>query len=237
MHPELARLLELQEKDFALLDVDKRLQALLDERDSLDKERDRSLGAVQDLGARVKAARKQRETLEGRIEGLRAIQESRRGRMEQVKTAREAQALTTELEIARAALAREEGEWLRQAEAVTLLEQQQVEAERAAGALEEEQRVQRDGLAAREAELMAERDRARADRETVAAAVERNHLMRYDRLRGARHTLVVVALHGAACGACYTAVPTSRRSQIRSGLLLDGCEACGVILYSSDDEA
>ncbi len=60
--------------------------------------------------------------------------------------------------------------------------------------------------------------------------------MRYDRLRGARQSLVVVAMHGAACGACYTAVPTSRRSQIRAGLLLDGCEAGGVILYSSDDE-
>ncbi len=165
MHPELARLLELQEKDFTLLDVDKRVQAVLDERHSLDKERDRSLGASRDLATRVIAARKQREALEARIEGLRAIQESRRGRMEQVKTAREAQALTSELETARAALAREEGEWLRQAEAVTRLEQQQTEAEQAAQALEEEQRVQREGLAAREAELQAERDAALTQRE------------------------------------------------------------------------
>ena len=237
MHPELARLLELQEKDLELLEVDKRLQALLDERDSLDKERDRSAGSARDLAVRVIAARKKREALESRIEGLRAIQESRRGRMEQVKTARQAQALTTELEIARAALAREEGEWLRQAEEVTRLEQQQAEAEQTTGVLEEEQRVQREGLAAREAELLAERDRALADRAVVSSAVEPTHLMRYDRLRGVRQSLVVVAMHGTACGACYTAVPTSRRSQIRSGLLLDGCEACGVILYSSDDEA
>ena len=39
---------------------------------------------------------------------------------------------------------------------------------------------------------------------------------------------------GGACGACYTAVPLNRRSQIRSGAVLDGCEACGVILYPAE---
>jgi mono/diheme cytochrome c family protein len=33
------------------------------------------------------------------------------------------------------------------------------------------------------------------------------------------------------CGACHTAVPLNRRSQIRSGTVVDGCEACGAILY------
>jgi predicted nucleic acid-binding Zn-ribbon protein len=45
---------------------------------------------------------------------------------------------------------------------------------------------------------------------------------------------VVVPLRGDACGACFTAVPRNRRSQIRSGALLDGCEACGVILYAAE---
>ena len=59
-------------------------------------------------------------------------------------------------------------------------------------------------------------------------------LARYDRIRsGTKRGPVVVALHGNACGACYTAVPMSRRSHIRAGLLLDGCEACGVILYAA----
>ena len=45
---------------------------------------------------------------------------------------------------------------------------------------------------------------------------------------------VVVPLSGGACGACYTAVPINRRSQIRSRRLLDGCEVCGAILYPPD---
>jgi predicted nucleic acid-binding Zn-ribbon protein len=58
--------------------------------------------------------------------------------------------------------------------------------------------------------------------------------MRYDRLRRARAQSVVVPLSGDACGACFTAVPRNRRSQIRAGMLLEGCEACGVILYSAE---
>ena len=60
-----------------------------------------------------------------------------------------------------------------------------------------------------------------AAREDAARAVERSILARYDRLRSVRTDAVVVALHGDACGACFTAVPRNRRAQIRAGLLLD----------------
>jgi predicted nucleic acid-binding Zn-ribbon protein len=58
-------------------------------------------------------------------------------------------------------------------------------------------------------------------------------LQRYDKLRGSsQRTEVVVALAGPACGACFTQVPMSRRSLIRSGV--ESCENCGVILYSAE---
>ena len=60
--------------------------------------------------------------------------------------------------------------------------------------------------------------------------------MRYDRLWTSRTTTVVVALRGDACGACYTAVPRNRRSQIRAGTHIEGCEACGVILYPANGD-
>ena len=42
---------------------------------------------------------------------------------------------------------------------------------------------------------------------------------------------VVVPLVGGTCGACHTSIPLNRRSQIRSGAIIDGCEGCGAILY------
>ena len=88
------------------------------------------------------------------------------------------------------------------------------------------------GIAVKQA-LMTEVDLARS---ASAAQVERGLLLRYDRLWSSRSTTVVVALRGDACGACFTAIPRNRRSQIRAGTHIDGCEACGVILYPAEGE-
>ena len=37
------------------------------------------------------------------------------------------------------------------------------------------------------------------------------------------------------CG-CHTSVPLNRRSQIRSGAVIDGCEVCGAILYPPEPD-
>lgn len=237
MHPDLATLLDLQEKDLALLDVDRRLQAALDEHDALDQELARRHRAREVLQERVTAIAKEREALETRIESLRAIQEARRGRMEHVKTAREAQALTTELDMARSIIAREEGEWLKLADQVSRLEHEVRQAGEAAAAVEVEQEMPRTGLAERETALQAEREAILAERDAIARRVGAPLLARYERLRSVRATAVIVAMHGTACGACHTAVPMSRRNQIRSATLIEGCEGCGVLLYYAENGA
>lgn len=232
MNPDLEKLLDLQAKDVALLDVDQRLLAVGTEEAALDAAAGRARAEVESVGrAVVETTRRQRE-LESRIEGYRTLQERRRGRMEQVRGAREAQALMTEMEMSRAVLLKEEGEWLKVAEQL-----QALEARLAAGqaALEEvvaSQEAARADLAARVEALAAEREAALQAREASAAALEKPLRMRYDRLRANRQGDVVVAVRGVACGACFTAVPMSRRGQVRSGLLVEGCEACGVILYA-----
>lgn len=233
MHPDLEHLLDLQNKDLALLEVDTRLQGLLDEVSALDAEIGRAGTQLEDLRRSLQAGTKRREDIEAKVEGLRVLQERRRQRLELAKTGRELQALTSELELARSVLAKEEGEWFRAMEATNDLQRRVGEAEASIEELRGTQTTQREELAARIAEVEAEREAARAARKASAAAVAKPLLMRYDRLRSNRRNDVVVALRGDACGACFTAVPMSRRSHIRAGLLLDGCEACGVILYST----
>jgi predicted nucleic acid-binding Zn-ribbon protein len=86
----------------------------------------------------------------------------------------------------------------------------------------------------RRAVLQAERDAARDQREATAALVDKPLRSRYDRLRRTRTTEVVVPLVGGACGGCHTTIPLNRRSQIKAGAVIDGCEACGAILYPSE---
>lgn len=235
MATDLERLLDLQNKDLALLEVDLRLRGLLEKVDSLDAEVASARLALEESRKAHAAGTRRREEVEAKVDGLRVLQDRRRQRLDLVKTPRELQALTSELELSRSVLAKEEAEWFRVSEAVNALEQQVREAERRVEELGGGQAGAREDLAAQIAVVEAERAAAQAERRASAEEITRPLLLRYDRLRGARQTRVVVALRGDACGACHTAVPMSRRSHIRAGML-DGCEACGVILYAADSE-
>jgi predicted nucleic acid-binding Zn-ribbon protein len=232
MHPDLEKLLDLQTKDLALLEVDLELRTLLDEVAALDAEVERSRQELETARKTAAAGAKRRDELEAKVEGLRVLQERRRQRVEMAKTSRELQALGSELELARSVLAKEEAEWFRAAEqANELAAKVDAAAARVADA-ESAQAPAREEIAGKQQEVEVRRAQAHAERRSCAELIARPLLARYDRLRSVRSSEVVVALRGDACGACFTAVPMSRRSHIRAGLLLDGCEACGVILYA-----
>jgi predicted nucleic acid-binding Zn-ribbon protein len=236
MHAELSKLLDLQTKDLTLLDADVRLKAILDEVARLDAEVETGRRDIAVARKRLEDGVKKREDLETRIEGFRSIQDKRRQRLETAKGAREAQAVMTEVETARSVLAKEEGDWVRTAEGVHDLERTMKAVEDRVAAMETAQVAERERLSTEQAAIETERDAAKAARDGSAAAIERSIRARYDRLRSARTVAVVVPLRGEACGACYTSVPRNRRTQIRAGLLLDNCEACGVILFAEDSE-
>ena len=235
MHPELVKLLDVQAKDLALREVDLRLDAVLAEGEALDQAvRKGKEGA--DLARRVAVeAAKRRDELEAKIESYRKMQERRRLKLETVRGAKEATVAMAEIDLARSVLAKEEGDWVRLADSVTAMEAAATLAESAVVELHETQIPLRAAVAERRAALESERAAALQAREAVAVRVEKTLRQRYDRLRTSRSPTVVVPLAGAACSACYTTVPLNRRSQIRAGALIDWCEACGVLLYASED--
>lgn len=234
MHPDVVQLLELQDKDLALLEVDTRLAAVLVEAEKLDAALQQvAIKAEASRAAAVDAARK-RDELEAKVESYRRIQDRRRQRLEISRPTKEAASLMAELDLSRSVLAKEEGEWAKAGDQAIDLA---AAADQAVQAIEEARQAQgpeREALAQRQEALEAERALALAARDGAAAPVEKSLRQRYERLRGSRSTRVVVALDGVACGACYTAVPLNRRSQIRAGERVDWCEACGVILYATE---
>ena len=235
MHPDLEKLLVLQAKDLDLLEVDLELRALLDQVASLDADLERGRQEAEAARRAAAAGVKRREDVEAKVEGLRVLQERRRQRLEMAKTARELQALGSELELARSVLAKEEAEWFRAAEQANDLAARADAAAARVAEAEAAQQPAREEIDARQKEVQVRREAAQAERRSAAESVAGPLLARYDRLRSVRAREVVVALRGDACGACFTAVPMSRRSHIRAGLLLDGCEACGVILYADSE--
>jgi uncharacterized protein len=233
MHPDLPKLLDLQAKDSAIAALDADLAALDGELSTLDQRRQRAADGVANAQRAVDESVRRRAELERRIEGYRTLQERRKQRLETVRVPKEAAALMAEMDLARSVLAKEESEWVRSADQVEQLEAKVAEETRQLAQAEAAQAAQRASLAERRGALVGQRDQLLRNREDAAAKLERALRVRYDRLRRARATAaVVVPLRGDACGACFTAVPRNRRSQIRAGAVLDGCEACGVILYA-----
>ncbi|MGH7674719.1 MAG: zinc ribbon domain-containing protein [Gemmatimonadales bacterium] len=233
MHPDLEALLELQRKDQSVADADAALAGLEPELRQLDEVLAASEQAAAAARRGIREAQERRGELEGRIAGYRTMQEQRRQRLEWVRGAKEASTIMAELDLARSVLAREEAEFMRSGDAVAEAERQAAEAEQRFEEMRAGQAPEREVLAGKREAIAAERERAVAEREQAAARVNGTLLARYDRIRRGKAPLALYALHGDACGHCYTTVPTQRRAVILRGATIEGCEACGVLLYSA----
>jgi predicted nucleic acid-binding Zn-ribbon protein len=231
MHPELLKLLELQTKDAVVSGIEQRMAELNQERTALDQSLQLAREALETARLSLADGVRKRDELEAKIESYRTLQERRRQRLEYVRNPKEASTLMAELDLARSVLAKEEGEWVRSADTVSLLEQKVRDEERNLAAVEAAQSSERAGIAERGAALEQERAATARDREAMAAGIDKPLRIRYDRLRRTRSGDVVVPLQNGACGGCHTSIPLNRRSQIRAGVVLEGCEACGAILY------
>ena len=231
MHADLVKLLELQAKDAVLSGAEQRLADLNRDAAALDEALQRARASLEAAQKALAEGRRRRDEMEAKIESYRLLQDRRKQRLEQVKNAKEASAVMAELDLARAVMAKEESEWVRIADGVVQLEIRVQAEENNLKTIESSQAEERALLGQRRDALEVERAAALREREASAATIDRALRTRYDRLRRSRSKDVVVPLVGGACGGCHTAVPLNRRSQIKAGSVIDGCEACGAILY------
>jgi uncharacterized protein len=234
VHPDLESLLTLQAKDQDVTRSEQLLTALEPEVRKLD---DVVAAAERVLAAARRAiddAARRRDELEGKIASYRSMQEQRRQRLEWVRGAKEASTLMAELDLARSVLAKEEAEFMRSGDAVQEAERKAAEADKALTAIREAQAADRESLAGRRETIMGELEQARKARTEASRAVNGALFARYERIRRGKAPLALFALHGDACGHCFTAVPTQRRVLIQRGASIEACEACGVLLYGAE---
>ena len=234
MHPDLESLLTLQGKDQDVTRSEQSLAALEPEVSRLDEAVAAAERVLATARRSIEDAVRRRDELEGKIASYRTMQEQRRQRLEWVRGAKEASTLMAELDLARSVLAKEEAEFMRSGDAVQEAERKAAEAEEALAAVREAQAADRESLAGRRETILAELERARSTRNDASHAVNGALLVRYERIRRGKAPLALYALHGDACGHCFTAVPTQRRVLIQRGASIEACEACGVLLYGAE---
>ena len=236
MLADLVKLLDLQSKDTALAEAEQRLAALGDDAVALDQAQARARESLEAARRAVADGQRRTDELELKIESYRTLQNRRSQRLEHVRNPKEASTLMAELDLAKSVMAKEEGDWVRSADAVVQLELKVQGEELNLKAVEAAQAPERAKLAERRTALEAERDAALGRREASAALVDKPLRTRYERLRRTRSNDVVVPVLGGACGGCHTSIPLNRRGQIRAGTVIESCEVCGAILYPPESD-
>lgn len=234
MHPDLEPLLVLQDADVAVASCGARLKALEPEVRLLDEQIVAAERVVEQARAGIQAALDRRDGLEGKIASYRTMQEQRRQRLEWVRGAKEASTLMAELDLARSVLAKEEAEFMRSGDAVGEAERKTAEAENALDKVRDAQAAQREAIDGRRQAIATERESAELERDRASRGVNPVLLSRYDKIRRGKAPLAIYPLHGSSCGNCFTAVPTQRKALIQRGATIEGCEACGVLLYAKE---
>jgi hypothetical protein len=234
VHPDLDGLLTLQAKDQDVARSEQALAALEPDARRLDEQLAGAQRTVDTALRAIDDAKRRRDELEGKIASYKSMQEQRRQKLEWVRGAKEASTLMAEIDLTRTVLAKEEAEFMRSGDAVHEAERKAAEAEKALHVVREAQAPERAALAEKREAALAELRHAQEIRTQATGGVNSALLSRYERIRRGKAPLALYALHGDACGHCFTAVPTQRRVLIQRGASIETCEACGVLLYSAE---
>lgn len=231
--PDLAALLTLQEHDAQLHALEARAAELAPRRESLHRERETLAAQVAKSrdaseGERKKAREASRRLAEARVRLAQHV-----AVLEAAERLRDVTAASEQVEYDRKLVAQEEVESAAAAKRAADAEALRTRLEAQLAALDARQATVRAELDAEVSSLETALAPARAAREAAATAVPTTLLSPYDRVRRRKPGQAVVALRGAACGACDTALPLQRFRQMASAMRLEVCEGCGVLLFAT----
>ena len=234
MHPTLTALVQLQAADDGIDALVARLADVPPRLAALDQERARVARQLEQATGQQRAAEARLRDVMHRVSEQRQRHERNLAQLDLVKRMREATAAASQVEAGERLLADGERD-LHEHEAQVTAIGHAVEAHRAALAdFDASLEGRRSALRAEEASIGAALAEARAAREGVAAAVPPALRTPYERLRGRRKGAVVFPVTAGACGACDTAIPLQRRSQMQLRAGLEPCEGCGMLLYAAE---
>ena len=232
MNPDLPKLLDLQVKDGRVADIVAHQRAIDAEMVVFDAARDRIQAEIAQATRTAEEIGRRRDEAAAKLEKQRILHEGRRQRLEQERNPRVAAQLMADVDLGRSILAQEESDWLRLADDASTRATSVAAAKERLAALLTEQESARAEHAMKRAEVDALLAAARAEREAAASQLDRSLRIRYDRLRNSRQVDILVVAQNAICTACFTSIPSSRISTLNAeGVLIEGCEMCGAIIY------
>ncbi|MBI1984361.1 MAG: hypothetical protein HYS61_09200 [Acidobacteria bacterium] len=231
MHPDLEKVIELQEVDLKIGELGAQIETLPHQIQTLEFQLNEFIHAHEDRKARLSQNQKERRNLEGEIQIVQARIVKHKDQLYQVKTNEQYRAMLKEIEGEEANIHRIEDQLLEK-----MLEAEELEnnIREAAARLESEKgRVAKevaDLRALRQADVD-DRDRLLARRQELEGAVSESVRDIYERVRKMRRGVALAEVRDGSCTGCNVRLRPQVYNEVRANESLLTCETCSRILY------
>lgn len=236
MKNTLKKLIELQKVDTQLQYLERSKGDLPQKVGMLKRRLEEAEESLKDSERMLDGYRKEHGRLEIEIKAQRGRQEKYKAQLLEVKNNREYDAVTQEIEAAKAAIEQKENRLL---ELMDLEEQTtgsiQIKKEEM-DKLKEQLERSNDELTKRLAKTEKEEIELKERREEIIKELKPRIVSTYNRIARAKDGLAVVNVVRGACGGCFKSLPPQKILEVRSMDKIYTCDICGrILVYEEDD--
>ena len=236
MTPEIARLLEIQERDREIHTLETELARLPEERKLRETQLAGAAAKLERAKTRFREIEVEKKNLEVEIAAKKTSIDRYKNQQLQTRKNEEYSALAHEIEASQKAISALEDRELDLMEEAEALQPEIAAAESAHK--EEQAKIQKalEALAARAPNLQTRIAEVAAARKKAADGFDENLLDTYQRLFKAKSGSALVPLQHDVCTGCHMKVTSQTSVEVRSGKSLVGCPNCGRLLYLGEDD-
>lgn len=231
INQELEALLAVQADDAGIREIEARRAEVAPRLAHLEQVYKRAVVDVTRAEAALEKERAGQRAVEQMLGELRARHEHNTDLLNRAQKLRDATAAARQLEESGQALASLESRALATSRRVNDLRTALTAFREVLSSITGEQQAARATIASELESLDRELAVARAKRSVAAAAVAPGLLAKYERITARRQSAALIELRHFNCSACDTAIPLQRRPAMSSGMHIEPCEGCGVLLY------
>ena len=231
MKENLARLIKLQTVDSQLMEIEEQKGDLPAQVEYLARQLENLEQGIAEKHVRLKQIEQERRRLQATLEETRGHLKKYQEQLLLVSTNRAYDAITREIDNAKKILDEGEFHLLELSEENQHLTDETKVDKLQAGEKRTELAAQQESLRATIAATETEARALEKERVEILAHIEPRYLGAYERIRGARDGLAVVAIARGACGVCFNRIPAQQQMEIKAMDKIVTCESCGIILF------
>lgn len=231
MHPDLEKIIELQQVDSQAAELGAQIDALPAQVQALESQLDQFLHTLEERRHRLALNQKERREWESEIQEIQARISKHKDQLYEVKTNEQYKAMLHEIEGEETKIRGIEDQILEKMMEADELRSHIVEAESHLEGEKARVAVETARLKSLQQADIEARDKLLARRKELTDGLSENLLLTYERVRGGRNGVAVAEVREGFCTACHVALRPQLYNEVRANDTLIACESCARLLY------